>query len=177
MKIDQTMDPTSDQYKEMVAGFLDRLDPAQPKGTVLCDAIMRIWTTAAFEAMAFRLNTNGIEIYLRRRAMDEIAYPGEWHAPGSLYRHGEQDRDVANRLEKEFGVPIKKSFKFVGKDITSEARGTVHSMIFLVQLDGNPRIDDRHNWFPVNSLPEVTVDIHRDLLIPTALLVYRHRHQ
>jgi len=177
-KYDEAMDPTSDQYREKVAELLGRIDPTKPAGTALCDAIMRLWPTPAFEAMAFRLNTNnGIEIYLRRRAMDDTAYPGEWHAPGSLYRHGEQDRDVANRLEKEFGVPIKKSFKFVSKEITSEARGSVHSMIFLVQLDGNPRIDDRHNWFPVNSLPEVTVDIHRELLIPTALMVYRHRHQ
>ena len=97
MKIDPKMDPTSKQYKEMVAEFLSRLDPTKPSGTRLCDAIMRLWPTPAFEAMAFRQRSGATEIYLRRRAMDDTAYPGEGHAPGLLYRDGERDRDVGKR--------------------------------------------------------------------------------
>lgn len=169
--MDKRMDPTTPEYRQVLAELLGRLDPTKPAGAVLCDAIMRLWPTPAFEAMAFRLRQGASEIYLRRRAPDDTAYPGEWHAPGSLYRHGEQDRDVATRLEKEFGVKIEK-FELVGKEITAEARGTVHSLIYLVQLGGEPRVDDRHDWFPVNELPQVTVDLHRDLIIPAAAKIY-----
>jgi ADP-ribose pyrophosphatase YjhB (NUDIX family) len=169
----ENLNPESPEFKRALARELGKLDPAKPVGTELCDAIMRLWPTPAFEAMAFRLGKSGQpEIYLRRRSMDETVYPGEWHAPGSLYRHGEQDCDVANRLEKEFGVKIE-VLVLVDKEITSEARGTVHSYIFLVKLAGEPRLDDRHGWFPTNDLPQTMVDLHRDLIIPVALKHYR----
>ncbi|HSR89231.1 MAG TPA: hypothetical protein VLK22_02395 [Candidatus Udaeobacter sp.] len=162
------MDPNSDGFREMIAGQMDRIDNTRPVGTKFCDSTMRLWPTSAFEAMLFRKGKSGTaEVYLRRRAPDDTAYPGEWHAPGSLYRHGEQDQHVANRLGKEFGAEIS-GFTLVGKEITSEARGTVHSMIFLIALKSDPRVDDRHGWFPVDHLPEVTVDLHRDLIIPKA---------
>lgn len=174
-RIIRTLHSESNEYKELLAKLLGRLDPTKPAGTKLCDAIMRLWPTPAFEAIALRIGDSGtLDIYLRRRAMDDSAYPGEWHAPGSLYRHGEQDRDVANRLEGEFGIKIK-SFNLVGHKITSEARGTVHSLIFMVNLADNPRIDDRHNWFSVNDLPKVTVDLHREIIIPTASEAYWRR--
>lgn len=169
------VDPNSNEYKETLAELLNKIDPTKPAGTALCDAIMRLWPTPAFEAMLFRQRSGSpLEIYLRRRALDDTAYPGQWHAPGSLYRHGEQDRDVATRLEKEFGVPIE-AFDYVGKEITSEARGTVHSLIFHVQVGGQPRIDDRHDFFPVTELPGEMVDLHRDLIIPAAARVYWQR--
>ena len=170
-----SVDHTSDEYKQLVAKMLGRLDPTKPSGAELCNAIMRVWTTVAFEAVAIRDNGGVPEVYLRRRALDDTAYPGEWHAPGSLYRHGERDRDVANRLEQEFGVPIK-AFQFIDKLTTDEQRGTIHSLIFLVELDGDPRIDDRHNWFPVHNLPANTVSHHREPIIPMAV-AHRFRTQ
>ncbi|TSC85045.1 MAG: hypothetical protein G01um101413_429 [Parcubacteria group bacterium Gr01-1014_13] len=165
-------DPSSDDYKRVLAQMLNRLDTTKPVGTALCDAIMRLWPTPAFEAMVFRRSDRGgNEVFLRQRAMNDTAYPGQWHAPGKLYRHGEQDRDVANRLEEEFGTRIEK-FDLVDKEITSEDRGTVHSHIFIVKLAGDPRIDDRHKWFPVSDLPSNTVNIHREIIIPKAARVY-----
>jgi ADP-ribose pyrophosphatase YjhB (NUDIX family) len=161
-------DPSSDEYKVVLAQMLNRLDSTQPVGTKLCDAVMRLWPTPAFEAVVFRMYHDTHEIYLRRRAVDDTAYPGQWHVPGKLYRHGEQDRDVANRLEEEFGSKIG-SFHLIGKEVTSEVRGTVHSLIFLVQLVRDPRIDDQHRWFPTNDLPQAIVDVHRDLIIPSAV--------
>ena len=174
--IPANLDRNSKEYKDIVAELLGAIDPSRPAGTTLCDAMMRLWPTPAFEAVVFRESSGTAEIYLRRRAMDDTAYPGEWHAPGSLYRSGEQDRDVAARLEKEFGAGIKR-FDLVDKEITNEARGTVHSMVFLVQLAGDPRIDDRHAWFPVDHLPEVTVDLHHDAIIPKAFKAWQARRQ
>lgn len=161
-------DPNSDDLKSVIAMLLGHIDPTKPKGTVLCDAIMRVWTTLAFEAVAIRDTAMVPEVYLRRRALNDTAYPGEWHAPGSLYRHGERDRDVANRLEEEFGVPIK-SFRYVDRFMNDEQRGTIHSLIFLVELGGNPRLDDRHGWFSMDKMPANTVSCHREPIIPIAL--------
>lgn len=168
-----TMDPASVEYRETLALLLNRLDPTKPKGTKLCDAFMRQWQTPAFEAVLFRKNKEGaVEIYLRRRALDDTAYPGEWHAPGSLYRSGERDQDVANRLRGEFGCAITFGTS-VGRIITSEVRGTIQSLIFLVQAAGKVRIDERHQWFPVDQLPKVTVDLHELEVIPLAVAAYR----
>ena len=169
------LDPNSSEFKEGVASQLNRIDPTKPAGPKLCDAIMRLWPTPAFEAMLFRHPQQGAsEIYLRRRALDDTAYPGQWHAPGALFRHGEKPRDVANRLKGEFGVPIEK-FELVGYEITNEERGTVHSLIYLIQLVGDARIDDRHAWFSTNNLPQAMVDLHRDRIIPVAAQVYWQR--
>lgn len=162
-------DLSYEERKEVIAGLLGGIDPTKPKGAVLCNAIMRVWTTVAFEAVAIRGSAVTPEVYLRERASDDTAYPGEWHVPGSLYRHGERDRDVADRLEQEFGTPIL-SYNYVDKFTNDEQRGTIHSLIFLVELARDPRIDDRHNWFAVNNMPAKTVSFHRDPVIPMAVL-------
>ena len=172
--IPANLDPASNQFKAIVEGSLQRIEPGV-YGTKLSDASRRLWTKPAVEAMVFGKKTGTTEIYTCRRALDDTAYPGEWHAPGKLHHPGEQDGNVANRLEDEFGVRFER-FELVGKEITNEARGTVHSMIFVVQLAGDPDIDDRHDWFPVNDLPQITVDVHRNLIIPAASQVYWQRY-
>ena len=162
--------PESEEFKNHLAVLLEHLTPGDPFGTKLFNAVARITPSIAFEAVALRHNraTEAIEILLRRRADDDTAYPGEWHAAGSVYRQGEDDRQVADRLEAEFGTKIS-DFKFAGKFYQSEARGTFHSMVFLITLLGEPRIDDRHQWFPVSQLPENTVEHHRTKVIPMAM--------
>lgn len=162
-------DLSYDERKEVIAELLGGIDPTKPKGAKLCDAIMRVWATVAFEAVAIRGSAVTPEVYLRQRASDDTAYPDEWHVPGSLYRHGERDRDVADRLEQEFGTPVV-GFNYVDKLINDEQRGTIHGLIFLVELEGEPRIDERHNWFAVNNLPAKTVSFHREFTIPMARL-------
>ena len=170
------LDPDCDDFKNVVlVTLLGRMDPVKPKGPKLCNAFMRLWATPSFEAVAFRENGGELEVYMSRRASDDTAYPDEWHVPGAIYRASdEMDENVTQRLEQEFGVAIK-DFELVDRMIVSEARGTVHSHIFHVQLAGNPRIDDRHRWYPVYDLPEVTVDHHRELIIPLATAAYYER--
>ena len=161
-----------EERKEVIASLLDQLHSNQPKGTALCNAVMRIWATPAFEAVAFRKFGRTVEVYLRQRSLDDTAYPGQWHVPGSLFRSGETKIHVEKRLESEFGTPIQRS-TFVSNAIISEQRGTVHSMIFLVLLADNPRIDSQHRWFDVSEMPENTVKHHRETIIPMAEETYR----
>jgi hypothetical protein len=161
-------DPSSEEYKNVLAQLLERLNPYTPKGTKLCDAFMQNWTSVAFEGAAFSRTKDGVKVYLRKRAPDETAYPDQWHVPGKIYRVGEHDHHVANRLEEEFGTKIE-NFDFIGRKIISyESRGTVHSMIFWVELAGEPRLDDHHGWFLINDLPQVTVVHHKNVIIPAA---------
>ena len=119
-----------------------------------------------------RFGSNGTT--LRQRAQDDTAYPGEWHAPGSVFRPGENEHEVADRLAKEFGTTIV-SFLYIGEYVDwegGEARGSFVSRNYLVVLGGPPREDDRHSWFPVDQLPPNTCHHHRDSIIPMVAKAY-----
>lgn len=168
------IDSTSSEYKEMVAELLQRIKPGG-YGTKLYNALARLGLNLAMEAVALRVNqkTDKIEVYLRQRTANE-AYPFQWHAPGSVMRADENCdnwRTVANRLAGEFGTKIV-SYEEIGELPTKEERGPFLSKIFLVQLEGDPREDDRHCWCPVDDLPRVTVDHHEEHVIPLAVMKY-----
>lgn len=169
----------SEQYRSVLAQLLTRLDPRQPLGTALFNALARLTWSVAFEAGALRLNAEGgkLEVYLRQRALDDTAYPGEWHVPGSVFRPGETERDVTNRLAREFGTPIV-SFDYIGDFVdweAGEARGSFLSRNYLVILEGNPREDEQHRWYLVDQLPEKTCQHHRDHIIPALAKVFSIR--
>ena len=171
------LDPECDLYKEIAAKLLGRIDPKKPYGTALYNAIARLSWNMFFEAVVIRKRGGQLEVYLRKRALDDTAYPGEWHAPGSVFRPGENERDVATRLEREFGVPVT-SFRMIGEYVDwekGEVRGSGVSRIYLIKLRGAPREDERHGWFPINKLPEVTVEQHRLAIIPKAVKAHQSR--
>ena len=169
------MDLKYDDYREVAAELLQRIEPGA-YGTPLYNALARLGMNLAFEAVALRENgaTGKIEVYLRQRTANE-AYPLQWHAPGSVMCVGEDWRKVANRLANEFGTDIV-SYEEIGELFTKEERGPFLSKIFLVQLDGDPREDDRHHWYPADNLPEVTVDHHEEHIIPLAVMKYAVKH-
>lgn len=173
LEIMMALNPASDDFKEVVAAMLGRLDPAKPIGTRLRDAIMRLSPGPFFTAALFRERVGATEIYLRQGAIDDIDYPGQWHVPGSFYRHGELDHDVEVRLARDFGAAKFEKSNLVGHQVLPESRGTIHAMIFLVELKGDPRIDSRHDWFRTDRLPDGMADLHRSVIIPNAT---RHRH-
>jgi len=167
-------------WKNNVATLVFTIPRKTPYGTRAFNATARLSWSIAFEAVALREGVNGLEVYLRQRSDDDSAYPGEWHAPGSIFRPGETERDVANRLAEEFGAPITKLY-FLGEVADwqdhkedTEARGSFVSRVYLVEFDENqpPREDERHIWCPVGDLPEKTVWSHRDLIIPMAVHEY-----
>lgn len=72
----ENLSSESPEFKKVLARELGKLDPSKPTGTELCDAIMHLWPTPAFEAMVFRRINDAPEIYLRCRSVEETAYPG-----------------------------------------------------------------------------------------------------
>lgn len=169
----EDLDPQSGEYRDALARLLERIDPRKPYGTALFNALARLTWSMAFEAVALRVNSESgkLEVYLRRRAEDDTAYPGEWHAPGSVFRPGENERNVADRLAKEFGTAIV-AFTYIGEFVdwdAGEARGSFLSRNYLVALAGNPREDEQHRWYLVEQLPPNTCHHHRDFIIPLAV--------
>lgn len=166
------------------AGLIDELgkiDPFQPYGTALFDALARLTISVAVEAVCLRLqrylpeisseSLSELQVYLVQRAQDDTAYPGEWHCPGSVMRPGEDFEDVLARLEKrEFGANVL-LHRFVANINPShaepEVRGTFLSVVYLCTLEEKECL--RGKWFPVDHLPEKTVKGHRERVIPCAL--------
>jgi len=169
------------------------VDPTKPYGTALFDALARVTVSVAIEAVCLRLQkeiapgvlcltSKGfvatddvqygvIEVYMIQRSQDDTAYPGEWHCPGSVMRPGESFEDVLDRLaKKEFGADFV-SAMFVANinpsSLEPEARGHFLSIVYLCDLEEKEGL--RGEWFPVNQLPEKTVEHHRKRIIPAAL--------
>ena len=170
--------------KEMIelVRLLGLIDPKAPYGTELFNALARLTASVAVETVCMRLkNTAGWsttnkdfigsnipEVYLIQRAINDTAYPGEWHCPGSVIRPGEDIEDVLNRLaQKEFGGKILSAQFIANANHPTEARGHFFSLVYLCSLDESST-GLRGQWFEANNLPEKTVETHRVRIIPAA---------
>lgn len=169
----EALDPQSDEFKLAIAKVLRRVD--QPYGAALFDALARLTVTEAVEAVLMRRRGDGqLEVYMTQRAPDDTAYPNEWHAPGSIFRSGEDDADVMRRLEEcELKCRIK-SWKQISHFRHMEARGWFSAFAFLLEVEGEPK-NERGAWHVVDNLPPNTVRHHVDRIIPLAVAAYSHR--
>jgi ADP-ribose pyrophosphatase YjhB (NUDIX family) len=167
-----------DRKKDEAVKALEFINPTQPFGTKLFDSIARVSITVAIETVPIRRCSDGkLEIFLRRRKMDDTAYPGEWHTPGSAMRPGETVQDVLTRLQGEFGTGVK-VFDFVGNlNNHDEERGHFFTPVYLVELDGEGRQDETHGWYPVNNVPQPVVEHHKNLLFPMAIEAFKAREK
>lgn len=165
------------QFKLVVARLLGYIDPRQPFGTALFDAFARITVSVAIEGFALRRNsvTEELDVFLRRRALDDTAYPGEWHAPGTILRPGETYNNAFDRLAGEFGTSVLSYLLCDNLNWPQEARGHVLSIIFLVDLIDDPRKDETHCWFSVDRLPQPMVDSHEHHMLPMAIKAFEDR--
>ena len=159
-------------YRRVVE-TLKIVDPTQPLGTELFNALARITVSVAIEAVCLRYNsgTRKVEVYLIQRSPNDTAYPNEWHCPGSVMRPGESFEDVLGRLvKKEFCANLV-STRFVANINPSasepEARGHFLSIVYLCTLEKEE--DLRGKWFAADQLPKQTVEHHRTRIIPCAL--------
>ena len=166
------------ERSDLIQG-LREIDPTKPYGTELFDVLARLTVSVAVEAVCLRLDpgTKKVEVYMIQRSLDDTAYPGEWHCPGSVLRPREEIEDIFSRLQKkEFG-----SFAHLGEkrfvanvNHPTEARGHFLSLVYLCNLAdddvGNWDISHlRGKWFPVDQLPEETIEHHLKRIIPCAL--------
>ena len=159
-----------DLVKRAVAHGLRLVDPGQPFGTELFDALCRVTVTVAIEAVCLRLNEDqAIEVLLIQRRPDDSAYPGEWHCPGSAMRPGESHEDVFTRLSRgEFWAEIRKKEFLDNFNIPHEARGHFVSHVYRCEVVPG----GKGTWFPITALPEKTVDHHRQCIIPRAVSTF-----
>src|SRR3989344_6141080 len=150
--------------------MLAEIEPRKPYGTALFDALAKATISIGVEAVCLRLNLEKkVEVYLTQRSPNDAAYPGEWHCPGSVLRPTENWEDVFKRLaEREFGGRISSTRFIANANDPAEARAHFISVIYLCTLE-EPTENPKGKWFPVNHLPEKTVDCHRYRIIPAAV--------
>lgn len=162
------------KVKHTAALVLGLIDPTQPYGTELFDALCHVTVTVAIEVACLRLTGDqNVEVLLIQRRADDTAYPGEWHCPGSALRRGESYDDVFARLSRgEFWAEIRSKEFLEHYTIPHEARGHFLSLIYLCDVAEGTK----GTWFPVSALPEKTVTHHRDFFIPTAVKAFLARH-
>lgn len=154
-----------EETKKAAVAALKLIDPKKPYNTELFNAIARVSVSVVIEAVCLRRNPNTgkIEAYLVQRALNDVAYPGEWHCPGSVMRPGESEKDIFERLYKREAKiqPI----RFVENyNNPTEARGHFFSLIYLCRLES----EGQGKWYPIDALPEKTVEHHREI-IPIAV--------
>lgn len=157
------------QGNDELLRLLGQIDSKNPYGTKLFDALSRLTVGSALEAVCLRLNTEKkVEVYLTCRSLSDTAYPGEWHCPGTFLRPGENFSDVFDRLAKrEFGGKISSTRFVANVNHPGEARGHIISIVYLCTLEQSDGL--RGAWFPVDLLPEKTVESHRHRIIPAAV--------
>ena len=171
-------DALMDAWRRFAAKVLNLVPADKPYGTELFDALNLKQPTFAFEGVLLREHpdTGELEVYLTQRSMQDTAYPGEFHCPGSGLRNKEDWQAVAARLARnEFKVAIKNvTVLYETGFFYGEARGWYWSLPCLVELEGEPAVG---KWYPVTQLPEKTVDHHREDIIPAVVRYWRNRAQ
>ena len=159
--------------KRELIKLLNEVDPEHPYGTELFNALARVTVSVAIEAVCLRHNpeTKQLEVFMMKRPMDDIAYPGQWHCPGSVLRPGEEIEDAFKRLnQQEFsGILLDKKFAAT-VNVPDEARGHFLSLVYLCELEENENL--KGTWFMASDLPDQTVKSHRKLIIPSAICFF-----
>ncbi|MGA2418238.1 MAG: NUDIX domain-containing protein [Candidatus Staskawiczbacteria bacterium] len=153
-----------------VVKALEVVDPAKPYGTELFNALARVTVSVSVEAVCLRLNpsTQEVEVYMTKRSPTDTTYPGEWHCPGSVMRPREEIGDVFNRLAREeFGTNISSTQFVANVNHPSGATGHFLAIVYLCALESADSLVGK--WFPVNQLPEKTIETHRRRIIPAAV--------
>jgi len=159
-----------DQHREQAAAALDLVPQDVPMGTRMFNAFCRLGVSPCVEAVVLRRNSGAIEVLMTQRSMNETAYPGEWHCPGTMFRPMESVDDAFARLEKkELGLEITMHCFCGIVNHTQEVRGHCLSLVFVCSIEGAP---EKGQWFNVDRLPKETVSHHREPIIPMAVAAY-----
>ncbi len=159
--------------KKILVWLLGFVNPRQPYGTELFNALARVVPFMGLEAVCLRCAPNGnIEVYLVQRALDDKDYPGQpWHAPGSILRTDETFDNVFARLEiREFGCCLLTKCQVVVLNNPEEPRGHAVSLVHLCIMEDG--VVGHGSWFPVDALPKPTIPWHRDHVIPAAVAAF-----
>ena len=178
----------SDDEMAQLLTLLGKVDGNKPLGTPLFNAISPIVVQPAVEAVWLRVARflpdvtapttchHRVEVYLTQRSVNDTAYPGQRHCPGSIVRKGEEIDDTFARLAKKEFCTRLKQYQFVRNfNNPHEERGHFLSQIYLCEFDESERYQNGQ-WWTVDCLPENTILHHREIIIPAAVGIFKADH-
>src|SRR3989344_9687079 len=142
----------------------------------LYNALAPKFALTAIETVFLRMKEDGsaeVEVLLARRLHSDAHYPNQWHSPGTMLRAV----DVPEETEMYLGIPELNGFrKALDRLVNSELglrfkgeprqvksilhftpRGPEAALIFLCELDGEPKFGE---FFSVNQLPSDLIEHH-----------------
>ena len=176
----EAMDLGYDDYKEVVAGLLTRVDPYKGLGTPLYMAVCGHSWNVYLESVALRRTSRigVVEVFMTKRDESDPDWQGYWHVPGTALRYGDTEESAWARLAREYGVPILSRTHVGDAGIGwfkkgDTGRGPGISLIHVTKLEGEPMLNERRGWFNVNDLPDPTVPLHINPIIPRAVSAYQ----
>lgn len=146
-----------DTIKKDLTYMLSLLNPKDPFGKELYNAIARVTISVAVEIVPWRVNlkTGKLEILLIRRQPDD-SHGGLLHTPGTIMLVGEEvERDTISRLiNKELGQKCRLSdIIFVGNiNYPNEVRGHCLSPVYTARVNGK---QEEGEWWPIEELPPI----------------------
>ncbi len=155
--------------RSVLAAGLREVDPEQPYGRELFDALSLLTTTVTVEAACLRrVAGSRVEVYLIQKppAPAEPWYPELWCMPGTIVRPRKGDDEAFARLEAgKFGGRFGPAKDFAGVfDNLTEPRGHMLCKVYLCTLEQ----EGAGRWWPVDELPPM-IWYHRDGVLPLAL--------
>ena len=165
-----TSNLTNEEVAE-AARLLAKLEPGFLPFPVFLE-VCRLTTISTIELVVVRRTPDGrVETWLRRRAPDDVLWPGKWCNPGGVIRPTDTLETAFARLITDDlnGAPIKGQPVFVKYLVNRTVRGQTGSPVYWVELDGEPA---EGSFFPADELPDDAIPDQR-ILIEIAVPHYR----
>lgn len=153
------------------------VDSKQHFSKGLYNALAHCMLSVAVEMVTLRVREEHVEVFLKRRANDDSAYPGMLHVPGTVIRVKDVDGEhtyanaIGRAAQNECGAQVF-DFEYIGEHFKHETRGPFNCRVFLVRLVNEPTDGQ---WASVDSLPSDVIEEHAAFVIPIAVRRFRER--
>lgn len=153
------------------------VDSEQPFSKSLYNALAHCMLSVAVEVVTLRVRDGHVEVFLKRRANDDSAYPGMLHVPGTVIRVKDVDGEhtyknaIGRAAQSECGAQVL-DFEYINEHFKHEPRGRFNCRVFLVRFLGEPTGGE---WSSVEALPADVIAEHAAFVIPIAVRRFKER--
>ncbi len=151
--------------REAAAAFLKQLDPKDPLGPELFNAIARLVPTMCIEVVVVKTVQHHPKVWMTRRRSGD-SYAGQLHCPGTVLRSGEDFHKALIRLgQAELGLDLDGRGSLKSGFFYQEERGWFYGQVIKVtlgELDMNPKMPG--GWVDPRHLPMDTVSHHHEVI-------------
>lgn len=171
---------TDEQIAELITGSV-RVDGTLPYPIFV--AVSRAEVLTSIEVITLRRKslTRELEVLLTLRDDSQDIWYGQLHSPGAMLRINDSQKyfgssnifeGAFNRIEEEIGASFTNAPQFVKMDMREGLRGEQLYFLYTAQIDDTKP----HNgeFYPVNHLPENTIDFHVDMIMKAAKFFEEH---